>query len=55
MRVRHLGLLAQATSDTAVNEAQDGDGTECNGNDGTGGMMLASDFTGSLKVELGVA
>lgn len=55
MRVRHLGLLAQATSDTAVNEAQDGDGTECNGNDGTGGTVLVSNLTGSLKVELGVA
>lgn len=55
MRVGHLGLLAQAASDTAVNESQDGDGAECNGNDGTGGIMLASDLTGSLNVELGVA
>lgn len=54
MGVGHLGLLAQAGSDTTVNEAQDGDGAECNANDGTG-IMLASDFTGSLKVELGVA
>lgn len=34
--VGHLGLLAQVASNTAVNEAQNGDGAECDGNDGTG-------------------
>lgn len=36
MGVGHLGLLAQAASDTAVDEAQDGDGAERDANDGTG-------------------
>lgn len=34
--VWHLGLLAQGASDNAVNEAQDGDGTESDADDGTG-------------------
>ena len=36
MGVGYLGLLAQATSDIAVNKAQDGDGTESDTDDGTG-------------------
>jgi hypothetical protein len=34
--VGHLGLLAQAASDNAVNEAQDGDGAESDADDGAG-------------------
>jgi hypothetical protein len=31
---RHLGLLAQASTDITVNEAQQGNGTQSNTNDG---------------------
>ena len=34
MGVRHLGLLAQAAGNIAVNEAQQGDGAECDANHG---------------------
>lgn len=49
VRVGHLGLLAQRSGDGAVNEAQDGDGTDADGNGSTGNV---SDPSSPAEVEI---